>query len=317
VITKAPPGPLANAGPVRRPRRAGHRTARTAIRRAWPFALPFLALFLAVYIIPICYSVYQSLFTVSRSGLGLTAAEPKFAWFANYARAFEDPAFMGSLGRVLFIGVIQVPVMLVLALVLALFIDSKIAPGTKAYRIIYFLPYALPGVIAGLMWSFLYAPSLSPIVRGFEALGWNVDFTRDGVLPFSIMNILTWAWTGYNMIIIYSSLQSIPPEVIEAAAIDGCSGWNAAWKIKVPMVRPAIILTAVFSIIGTAQLYNEPVTMKAIAPNLSSDYTPLMSALKTLTSNFPYSATKAVILALFIGLCSALFFRLTRQKDPS
>ncbi|MDR2379116.1 MAG: hypothetical protein LBD70_06800, partial [Bifidobacteriaceae bacterium] len=69
-----------------------------ALRRAWPFAVPFLILFLGVYVIPIIYSVYQSLFVVGRSGLGLTQAEPQFAWFANYARAFGDPAFMGSLG---------------------------------------------------------------------------------------------------------------------------------------------------------------------------------------------------------------------------
>ncbi|MDR3359438.1 MAG: ABC transporter permease subunit [Bifidobacteriaceae bacterium] len=303
----------------RRPRldQAGRRAARRAAKRALPFALPFAALFLLVYVIPIVYSVYQSLFAVNRSGLGLSAPEPKFAGLANYARALSDPDFLGSLKRVLFIGVVQVPVMLLLALALALLIDAKAAPGTKVYRVVYFLPYALPGVIAGLMWSFLYAPSLSPIVRGLEKLGLDVDFTADGVLPFSIMNILTWAWTGYNMIIIYSSLQSIPQELMEAAAIDGASKWKTAWRIKVPMVRPAIILTAVFSIIGTAQLYNEPVTMKAIAPNLPSDYTPIMSALKTLTSNYPYSATKAVILALLIGLCSALFFRVTRQKDPA
>jgi multiple sugar transport system permease protein len=296
-------------------RRGTRRASRQALRRAIPFALPFTLLFCGVYLAPLGYSLYQSLFTMGRSGLGLGGAAPSFSGLANYGRALSDPAFMGSLGRVLFIGVIQVPIMLALALVLALLIDSKPTIGRRFFRMVYFLPYALPGVIAGLMWSFLYAPSLSPITRGLESLGINVDFTAPGVLPFSIMNILTWAWTGYNMIIIYASLQSIPPEVTEAAALDGCSGMSAAWRIKVPMVRPAIILTAVFSIIGTAQLYNEPVTMKAIAPHLSSDYTPIMSALKTLTSNFPYSATKAVILAAFIGVCSAVFFRVTRERS--
>jgi multiple sugar transport system permease protein len=299
-----------------RPDPAVRRASRTAVRRALPFATPFLILFLAIYVIPICYSVYQSLFTVNRSGLGLTASEPKFTGLTNYARALNDPAFLGSLRRVLFIGAVQVPVMLLTALALALLIDAKVAPGTKIYRIIYFLPYALPGVIAGLMWSFLYAPTLSPVVRGLEAIGVDATFTSDAALPYSIMNILTWAWTGYNMIIIYSSLQSIPHDVVEAAALDGASKWKTAWSVKVPMVRPAIILTAVFSIIGTAQLYNEPVTMKAVAPNLSSDYTPIMSALKTLTSNYPYAATKAVLLAVLIGLCSAVFFRLTRQREP-
>jgi multiple sugar transport system permease protein len=277
--------------------------------------VPFAVLFLAVYLVPLGYSVVQSLFTMGRSGLGLGGAHLTFAGAANYVRAFTDPAFLGSLGRVAFIGIVQVPIMLILALLLALAIDARSTVGARFFRMAYFLPYALPGVIAGLMWSFLYAPSLSPIVRGLASLGVHADFTAPAALPFSIMNILTWAWTGYNMIIIYSSLQSIPPEISEAAALDGCSAWRTAWRIKVPLVRPAIILTAVFSIIGTAQLYNEPVTMKAIAPNLSSDDTPIMSALKTLTSNFPYSATKAVILAVLIGVCSGVFFRLTRERN--
>jgi multiple sugar transport system permease protein len=298
-------------------RQSKKRASRKALRRAIPFTIPFAVLFLGVYVIPLGYSLYQSLFTMGRSGLGLTGAHPKFSGLANYGRALVDPAFMGSIGRVAFIGIIQVPVMLLLALVLALAIDSRTTVGRRFFRMVYFLPYALPGVIAGLMWSFLYAPTLSPIVRALESLGITIDFTAPEVLPFSIMNILTWAWTGYNMIIIYASLQSIPPEITEAAALDGCSSWRTAWRIKVPMVRPAIILTAVFSIIGTAQLYNEPVTMKAVAPHLSSDYTPIMSALKTLTSNFPYSATKAVILAAFIGVSSAVFFRITRERNAS
>jgi multiple sugar transport system permease protein len=297
-------------------RNAERRAARKALRRALGFMAPFAVLFLAVYLVPLGYSLYQSLFTMGRSGLGLGGASPTFSGLANYGRAFTDPAFMGSLGRVGFIGIVQVPIMLFLALLLALGIDARSTVGARFFRMVYFLPYALPGVIAGLMWSFLYAPSLSPIVRGLEAMGLDADFTAPSALPFAIMNILTWAWTGYNMIIIYSSLQSIPPEISEAAALDGCSAWRTAWRIKVPMVRPAIILTAVFSIIGTAQLYNEPVTMKAIAPHLSSDYTPIMSALKTLTSNYPYSATKAVILAALIGVCSAVFFRLTRERNP-
>jgi multiple sugar transport system permease protein len=290
---------------------------RQALTRAIPFMIPFALLYLFIYLIPLCYALYKSMYTVGRSGLGISAPEPKFTGFSNYINVLTDPVFMSSMGRVLLIGLIQVPVMLILALVLALWIDMRTTVGKRFFRILYFLPYALPGVIAGLMWSFLYAPSLSPIVKAAEAIGIHLDFTSGNVLPFSIMNIMTWAWTGYNMIIIYSSLQSIPSEIMEAAAIDGLTGWKASWKIKVPMVRPAIILTAVFSIIGTAQLYNEPVVLKGVAPNLSSQYTPIMSALSTLTSNYNTSAAKSVILAIFIGACSAVFFAVTREKEPT
>ncbi|MEV1175494.1 sugar ABC transporter permease [Nonomuraea sp. NPDC049784] len=280
------------------------------LRRAAPFVLPFLVLFVVVYLIPAGYSVVQSFFAVKRSGLGLGGAETVFAGFDTYLRVFQDAAFIGSLGRVAFIGLIQVPVMLLIALVLALLIDSSVSTGRRFFRVAYFIPYGLPGVIAALVWSFLYAPSLSPITRIFD-----ISFVTDGALPFSIANILTWAWTGYNTILIFSALQAIPEETMEAAVLDGCSGWKAALLIKIPLIRPALLLTLVFSIIGTAQLYNEPVTMKSVAPNLPSTYTPIMAALRSLSSNdFNYAAAQSVVLGAVICVLSVLVFRASAKR---
>ncbi|MER7276162.1 sugar ABC transporter permease [Dactylosporangium sp. NPDC000244] len=288
------------------------------LRRAAPFVLPFLVLFVVVYLIPAGYSIAQSFFAVKRSGLGLGGAETVFAGLDNYTRVFGDGEFLGSLGRVAFIGVIQVPVMLGIALILALLIDSSVATGRKFFRVAYFLPYGLPGVIAALVWSFLYAPTLSPITRLFASMGIHVSFVTDGALPFSIANILTWAWTGYNTILIFSALQAIPEETMEAAALDGCSGWKAALLIKVPLIRPALLLTLVFSIIGTAQLYNEPVTMKAVAPNLASTYTPIMAALRSLSANdFNYAAAQSVVLGAVICVLSVLVFRASARSVDS
>ncbi|WP_344613077.1 sugar ABC transporter permease [Dactylosporangium salmoneum] len=288
------------------------------LRRAAPFVLPFLVLFVVVYLIPAGYSIAQSFFAVKRSGLGLGGAETVFAGLDNYARVFGDGEFLGSLGRVAFIGVIQVPVMLGIALFLALLIDSSVATGRKFFRVAYFLPYGLPGVIAALVWSFLYAPTLSPVTRLFASMGIDVSFVTDGALPFSIANILTWAWTGYNTILIFSALQAIPEETMEAAALDGCSGWKAALLIKVPLIRPALLLTLVFSIIGTAQLYNEPVTMKAVAPNLPSTYTPIMAALRSLSANdFNYAAAQSVVLGAVICVLSVLVFRASARSVDS
>ncbi|GAA4254541.1 sugar ABC transporter permease [Dactylosporangium darangshiense] len=288
------------------------------LRRAAPFVLPFLVLFVVVYLIPAGYSVVQSFFAVKRSGLGLGGAETVFAGLDNYTRVFHDGEFLGSLGRVAFIGLIQVPVMLGIALILALLIDSSVSTGRKFFRVAYFLPYGLPGVIAALVWSFLYAPTLSPVTRLFASMGIHVSFVTDGALPFSIANILTWAWTGYNTILIFSALQAIPEETMEAAALDGCSGWKAALLIKVPLIRPALLLTLVFSIIGTAQLYNEPVTMKAVAPNLPSTYTPIMAALRSLSSNdFNYAAAQSVVLGAVICVLSVLVFRASARSVES
>ncbi|MHA7984289.1 carbohydrate ABC transporter permease [Rathayibacter sp. CAU 1779] len=283
--------------------------------RALPFVGPFLVLFVLVYLIPTVYAVVQSLFATKRSGLGLGAVEVQFVGVANYVRAFQDAGFLASLGRVVFIGVIQVPVMLAIALGLALLIDSRVSWGKRFFRLAYFVPYGLPGVIAALVWSFLYAPTLSPIVQAFNAVGIDISFVSDAALPFSIANILTWAWTGYNMILLYAALQAIPGEVMEAAAIDGCSGWRAAVRIKIPLIRPALLLSLVFSIIGTSQLYNEPVTMKTIAPNLPSDYTPIMAAMKWLSANdFNYAATLSVIVGAIVCVLSVLVFRASAKR---
>ncbi|MFE4537523.1 carbohydrate ABC transporter permease [Streptomyces scopuliridis] len=285
------------------------------LRRAAPFVLPFLLLFVIVYLVPTGYSVGQSFFAVRRSGLGLGGAETAFAGFDNYVRVFQDGDFLASLGRVAFVGVIQVPVMLAIALVLALLIDSTASKGRGFFRIAYFVPYGLPGVIAGLVWSFLYAPTLSPLTRGLAAIGIDASFVTDSALPFSIANILTWAWTGYNTILIYAALQAVPEETMEAAALDGCSGWKAALLIKVPQIRPALLLTLVFSIIGTFQLYNEPVTMKSVAPNLSSAYTPIMAALRSLSANdFNYAAAQSVVLGALICVLSVFVFRASARS---
>jgi multiple sugar transport system permease protein len=285
------------------------------LRRAAPFVLPFLLLFVFVYLVPTGYSLEQSFFAVKRSGLGLGGSETVFAGFGNYTQVFQDKDFLGALGRVAFIGIIQVPAMLVFALVLALLLDSAVTKGARFFRVAYFIPYGVPGVIAGLVWSFLYAPSLSPITRFFESVGTHVSFVTDTALPFSIANILTWAWTGYNTILVYAALQAVPEETMEAAAVDGCSGWKAALFIKVPQVRPALLMALVFSIIGTFQLYNEPATMKSVAPNLSSTYTPIMAALRSLSANnFNYAATQSVVLGALICVLSVIIFRASAKR---
>lgn len=285
------------------------------LRHAAPFVLPFLLLFVVIYLIPIGYSLEKSFFAVKRSGLGLGGSKTVFAGLDNYVQVFHDADFLASLGRVAFIGVIQVPVMLGIALVLALLLDSAVAKGGRFFRIAYFVPYGLPGVIAGLVWSFLYAPSLSPVTRLLDSVGIHAGFVTDGALPFSIANILTWAWTGYNTILIYAALQAVPGETLEAAAMDGCTGWKAALLIKVPQIRPALLMTLVFSIIGTFQLYNEPTIMKSVAPNLSSTYTPIMAALRSVSAdNFNYAATQSVVLGALICVLSVAVFRASAKR---
>ncbi|WP_035850900.1 carbohydrate ABC transporter permease [Kitasatospora azatica] len=293
-------------------RRAGRR------RRGRPVALflaPFLVPFVALYAAPIGYTIYQSLFRMHRSGLGLTAPTQVFVGIANYATALGNADFRGSLLRVLLIGLVQVPLMLLLALGLALLLDAKSTLFKRFFRLAFFLPYALPGVVGAIMWSYLVAPGLSPITALGHQLGLHLDLTSNAMLAPTIGNMLTWGWTGYNMLIIYSALQAIPAELSEAATMDGCSAFGIAWRIKVPLVRPALVLTTVFSIIGTAQLYNEPTILHNVAPNLSSTYTPISAAYDAVNANnFNAAATESVILALLAFVLSFGFLKLVQRR---
>lgn len=301
------------AGPPRGSVRAATRRGRTPLL----FLGPFMALFAAMYIAPIGYAAVSSMSVVHRSHLGLTPPTKVFDPVGNYTRAFGDNDFTASLGRVVLFGVVQVPVMLTLALGLALVIDSRSARGKGFFRLSSFLPYAIPGVSAALVWSFMYSPQSSPINHLLAPLGIRIPFFDDGTVLWSVAGIVTWSWTGYNMIIIYTALQAIPAEVLEAARVDGASAFRTAWHIKIPAVRGAIILTAVFSIIGSAQLFNEPTVLQPISHgSVTSTYTPIMSAQAAVAAgNYPYAAAQSVILAVLVGVVSFAFFTLTNRGE--
>ena len=167
---------------------------------------------------------------------------------------------------------VQVPIMLGLALVFALVLDSGRAHGSRALRLLIFLPYAVPGVVATLMWGYLYGRDFGPIGQAFRAVGLEApNFFSEQNMLGAIMNVVTWSFVGYNMVIMYSALRVIPHELYEAAEIDGASQLRIAWSIKIPVIRPAILLTLIFSIIGSFQIFNEPQLFDDLAPTVIDD----------------------------------------------
>lgn len=292
------------AAASRRPPRSLHRGA-IAI-----FVAPFGILFLLFYLIPIAYAVWQSLLVVERDG---TYGEPRqvFGWFAQYGLVFQNGPFWESVWRVLLFGAVQVPVMLALALLFALLLDSPVLKGKRFFRLAFFAPYAVPGVIAAIMWGFLYSPNLSPFTEVTQA----IPFLSPELVLWSIANVVTWVYVGYNMLIIYSALLAIPQEVYEAARLDGAGQWRIAWSIKIPMVAPALVLTTIFSIIGTLQLLAEPQVFRSFSSAVSSTFTPNMTVYATNSiPNIPLAAAFSVVLALATFVLSFAFLKLTQRK---
>jgi multiple sugar transport system permease protein len=276
-------------------------------------------LFVLFFLLPIGYAIYESFFKVRISGLGLgpSSTSTVFAGLGNYAQVFSDSTFLQGVGRVLLFGVVQVPVMLLAATVLALLLDSVAVRFKRFFRLAFFLPYGIPGVIAAILWSFLYLPGLSPIVAALHGIGFGtVSFLGTHSVLWSIANIVTWEYTGYNMLIIYAGLQAIPADLYEAGRLDGASEWRLATRIKLPLVRSSLVLTAIFSIIGTIQLFSEPQVLRAITTDISSSYTPnLLSYTQAFTANNPnYAAAIAVVLAIGTFVLSFGFLRLVQRR---
>jgi multiple sugar transport system permease protein len=280
---------------------------------AYIFVLPFFIAFVAMLIIPLAYSGYLSLFQSKLIG-GQT-----FAGLANYVQALLDPAFLAGVGRMALFLVIQAPIELGLALFIALALDSKRVRGSAALRLLIFMPYAVPAVVATLMWGDLLGPEFGPIAQAFKAIGLDApNFLSGQNILGSMINIVTWEFVGYNMIIMYSALRAIPTELYEAAELDGAGQLRIAWSIKIPAIRPAILLTAIFAVIGVFQLFNEPSLLKAVAPNaISSSFTPNYYAynIAFVNQDLNYAAALAFLLGIIIMIVSYVVQLTTSRRE--
>src|SRR6478735_2612469 len=275
------------------PRRGAHRRLKWT---GWLLFLPFAVVFAATVILPLGYAVGLSLFRSQFIG-GV-----QFAGLANYITALTDPALYAGLGRVILFMLIQIPVILALALGVSMALDSGRLAFASVFRLGIFIPYAIPTVVAALMWGYMYGDQFGLIAQAADAL--NVpapDMLSPELIIPAMANISVWQFTGYNMLIFYAALQSIPRELYEAAAIDGAGQFRIAWSIKLPALVPALLLATFFSAIGGIQLFTEPSILQSLAPTtIVSDYTPAMYMynLAVKGSRYEYSAAIAVTLGV-------------------
>lgn len=281
------------------------------------FTVPFQLGFVFLYLLPIGYAVHESLFQEKRSGLGLGGATREFSGFENYQLGLTDSAFMGSILRVVLFACVQIPFMLLVSLVLALFLDALTSKAANRFRIVLLVPYMIPGVVAAIVWINLYSPEVGPLTPIGDLFGFDWNFFAPSMVWPSIGNLLTWHGIGYNMVIIYSALQGVPRELFEAARLDGASESRIALSIKIPFVRGALVLTGLLSIIQMLQIFNEPALFRNITPETVDDsFTPIMIIYNQAfnAGNYPYAAALSVLLALILGVASLLFYRLTSKE---
>jgi multiple sugar transport system permease protein len=270
------------------------------------------------YWVPILISFVQSFFHSRTSGLGLVDAQVTtvFVGLDNFKAVLTDPSFAAAIGRILLFGFVQVPFMLGFALLIALLLDGLALRFAALYRLAAFLPYAVPGIVATTIWAFFYLPDISPInaVGGVVGLP-KLDLLSGPTVLWAVANVSTWSWTGYNMVILFSQLQAIPRDLYEQAAVDGASRFAIARRIKIPLVMPALVLAAVFSIIGTLQLYTEPYVLSRLTIAINSSYTPVMAVSAAVKGNDFYTgATISTVLATVTFVLSFGFLKLVGRR---
>ena len=276
------------------------------------FLGPFLLTFVLFYVGPILFALVQSFLKVERDG-AFGAPTQVFGGLTQYAAVLHSSEFWTSIRHVVVFFFVSVPIQLLLSLVLALLLDSPLVKGKKFFRLAYFAPYAVPGVVAAIIWGYLYLPQVSP----FQSLASSPDWgpLSSNMIYVAMANIVFWTFVGYNMIVIYASLQSISPDMFEAARLDGAGQLRIALSIKIPLVIPALIMTAMFSIIGTLQLFNEPTVLATLTSAIDTNWSPNMIVRATTNvPNYNLAGAFSVALALVSGVLSFVFLRLTQKR---
>lgn len=300
--TLAPPRPRAGVARARR--------RRSAI--GWLFVAPFGIVFAIFLVAPLAYAFYLSLF--KKALIGGT----QFVWLDNYLKAFTDPNFLDGVWFVIRFSLVLIPLQMFVSLAIALILDAVVTRFTRFSRLMIFLPYAIPAVIGALMWGFLYSKNFGPLGELFGMLGMAApDFLSSDLIFFGLLNVVTWQWAGYYMIILYAALQGIDPSIYEAARIDGASNWQIAWRIKVPLVSNALLLILVFALIGTLQFFNEPMMLKFLAAGtIGPDFTPNMYAYQQAfaLANFNYGSAISFALGFVVFVCVYIFMFATRKR---
>ena len=297
------------------------RSRRSAVPLGVPylFLAPAIIMFALFLVLPVGYAVYLSFRKVKVSGLGLGKGSRAeiYAGLENYKAALSDPDLWSGSLRVLGYGAVLLPAMLGLALLFALLLDRPRVGLQRFARIAIFLPYAVPAVIASMLWGFLYLPAMSPLNDVIAWLGLpEPDLLAGDIVFFSVVNIALWGGVGFNMMVLYTTLRAIPQDLYEAARIDGCNELQIALRIKIPLLRPALIMTTVFSMIATLQVFSEPMTLRPLTNEITSFWTPLMKIYRDAFArddNYSAAASSVVIAGITLVL-SFGFLRLVQRR---
>lgn len=282
----------------------------------WIYLAPATILIFIMSFWPIIQAVSTSFKTGSSANMQW--ANP-FAY--NYTRMFQDAVFKRSIGNTFLYLIIEVPIMLVLAILLAQLLNNKHLKFKGFFRTCVFLPCATSLVSYALIFKSLFATQglINTILVKLGILESNFNFLGTGwSAKIIIIVALIWRWTGYNMVFFLAGLQNIEYSVYEAAKIDGASGWRTFWSITVPLLRPTIVMTTIMSINGTLQLFDESVNLTKGGPanaTITMSHYIYNGSFGEGVANFGYASAMSVIVFIMVAILAFINLKVGDKRD--
>lgn len=282
-------------------------------RKTIPYFLiaPVVVIFIIFMVYPILRSLYLSFFE-------LVSGSYEFVGFRNYVTLFKDETFWKSLFNTFIFLIVQVPVMIGGALLIAVAIEQKFIRGRAFFRTTIFLPSVTALVAYALVFKVLLNGDhglINYVIELFGGKGINW-FYEEWPARFAIIISITWRWLGYNMIILMAGIQGISNDLMEAADIDGATFWDKLFYITIPMVKPIILFCTITSTIGTLQLFDEPYILTAGGPNYAT-----ITMGQYLYDNgfrylkFGYASAIGYVMTVIIALLSVFQFKATKEEN--
>lgn len=274
-----------------------------AIKRYFPlFLLPTLAAFIIGFIVPFILGVWLSFCKFT------TIIDATFVGFENYQKAFADPTFLNSLGFTVLFAVVSLVIINVVAFALASLLTQKL-PGTNLFRTIFFMPNLIGGIVLGYIWQLIF----NGILAKFD-LALNLE-AKYGF--WGLVILVAWQQIGYMMIIYIAGLQTIPPELKEAADMDGAGSLQRLFRVTLPMMMPSITICTFLSITNGFKLFDQNLSLTAGEPARATEMLAL-NIFNTFYSRVGFEGVgqaKAVLFFLLVVGIGLLQLRLTRSRE--
>ncbi|MBE5919130.1 MAG: sugar ABC transporter permease [Pseudobutyrivibrio ruminis] len=294
----------------------GMTLAKKQLAAGWLFLTPATIL---IFIMSF-YPIIQAFITSFKTGKGINI---KFAdpLTYNYSRMLQDVIFKTSMKNTFLYLIVEVPIMLIFAILLAQLLNNKDLKFKGLFRTCIFLPCATSLVSYSLIFKSMFATQglINSILLKLGIISENINFLGTASTARAIIIIaLIWRWTGYNMVFYLAGLQNIEYSVYEAAKIDGANGWKTFWYITVPLLKPTIVMTAIMSINGTLQLFDESVNLTSGGPanqTITMSHYIYNQAFGQGVGNFGYTSAMSFIVFIMVAILAFINLKVGDTRD--